>query len=72
MIDYISFIIPEESFPAIPKCIGIIRGFMHDGNHVEDYNSPEAVLLRVPDNYHCVDLSLYKVTLSRIPRLYSY
>ncbi|KAL8107889.1 anaphase-promoting complex subunit 4 [Apium graveolens] len=61
VIDYFSFIIPEESFPAIPKCIGMIRGFLHDGNHVEkDYNSPEAVLLRVPDNYHCVDLSLYK------------
>lgn len=61
VIDYISFIIPDESFSAIPKCIGIIRGFMHDGNDVEKgYNSAEAVLLRVPDNYHCVDLSLYK------------
>lgn len=61
VIDYISFLIPDESFSAIPKCIGIIRGFMHDGKDAEKvYNSPEAVLLRVPDNYHCVDLSLYK------------
>ncbi|WOG85226.1 hypothetical protein DCAR_0104414 [Daucus carota subsp. sativus] len=61
VIDYISFIIPDESFSAVPKCIGIIRGFMHDGNNEEtSYSSPETVLLCVPDNYHCVDLSLYK------------
>lgn len=61
-IDYISFQIPEESFPEIANCIGIARGFMNDLISVKKgYSSLEAVLLGVPDGYHCVDLSLYKV-----------
>ncbi|KAM3701765.1 hypothetical protein ACB098_05G198900 [Castanea mollissima] len=60
-IDYISFQIPEESFPEIANCIGIARGFMNDLISVKKgYSSLEAVLLGVPDGYHCVDLSLYK------------
>ncbi|KAK7842495.1 anaphase-promoting complex subunit 4, partial [Quercus suber] len=60
-IDYISFQIPEESFPEIANCIGIARGFMNDLISVKKgYFSLEAVLLGVPDGYHCVDLSLYK------------
>lgn len=35
---------------------------MHDlRNGEKGYNSLEAVLLCIPDGYHCVDLSLYKV-----------
>lgn len=30
-------------------------------NSIEESASLEAVLLSVPDGYHCVDLSLYKV-----------
>lgn len=65
VIDYISFRIPDESFSAFPNCIGIVRGFMHDHDRdsvEKEYNSLEAVLLCVPDDYHCVDLSLYKET----------
>lgn len=69
IIDYISFRIPDESFSALPNCIGIVRRFMH--NHGQDsvemgHNSLEAVLLCAPDGYHCVDLSLYKVNLQRL------
>ncbi|KAK9267431.1 hypothetical protein L1049_009857 [Liquidambar formosana] len=59
-IDYISFRIPDES-SDISNCIGIARGFMDDLSSVKKgYTSLEAVLLCVPDGYHCVDLSLYK------------
>lgn len=45
----------------------------HDRDFVEKgYNSLEAVLLCVPDDYHCVDLSLYKVNLKSVKILYSY
>ncbi|KAF8389342.1 hypothetical protein HHK36_026036 [Tetracentron sinense] len=61
LVDYISFRIPDESFSDMPNSIGIARGFMHDLSSVKKgYTSLEAVLLRVPDGYHCVDLSLYK------------
>lgn len=60
-IDYISFQIPDEPFPEIANSIGIVRGFMNDLINVKKgYASLEAVLLCVPDGYHCVDLSLYK------------
>ncbi|KAE7995578.1 hypothetical protein FH972_000358 [Carpinus fangiana] len=60
-IDYISFQIPDESFPEIANSIGIVRGFMNDLINVKKgYASLEAALLCVPDGYHCVDLSLYK------------
>ncbi|KAL7229393.1 hypothetical protein ACSBR2_007991 [Camellia fascicularis] len=61
LVDYISFRIPEDSFSNIRNCIGIARGFMHDLSSVKKGNaSLEAVLLSVPDGYHCVDLCLYK------------
>ncbi|CAL5324651.1 unnamed protein product [Camellia sinensis] len=54
LVDYISFRIPEDSFSNIRNCIGIARGFMHDLNSVKKGNaSLEAVLLSVPDGYHC-------------------
>ncbi|CAL5369490.1 unnamed protein product [Camellia sinensis] len=61
LVDYIFFRIPEDSFSNIRNCIGIARGFMHDLNSVKKGNaSLEAILLSVPDGYHCVDLCLYK------------
>ncbi|XVE87939.1 hypothetical protein DITRI_Ditri19aG0028900 [Diplodiscus trichospermus] len=59
-IDYISFQIPGDSSSDIANCIGISRGFMHSCNSAEGSASLEAILLSVPDGYHCVDLSLYK------------
>ncbi|XP_039008859.1 anaphase-promoting complex subunit 4-like [Hibiscus syriacus] len=60
-IDYISFQIPGDSSSNIANCIGISRGFMHSlSNRIEESASLEAILLSVPDGYHCVDLSLYK------------
>lgn len=61
VIDYISFQVPDESFSDIENCICIVRGFMHDADSLKKgYSSLEAVLLRVPVDYQCVDLSLYK------------
>ncbi|OMO76546.1 hypothetical protein CCACVL1_15575 [Corchorus capsularis] len=60
-IDYISFQIPGDSSSDIANCIGISRGFMHGlSNNNEESALLEAILLSVPDGYHCVDLSLYK------------
>ncbi|XP_020222654.1 anaphase-promoting complex subunit 4 [Cajanus cajan] len=60
-IDYISFQVPNECFSDIVNCICIVRGFMHDSHCLKQgYGSLEAVLLRVPVDYQCVDLSLYK------------
>ncbi|KAI9121353.1 hypothetical protein K1719_008386 [Acacia pycnantha] len=62
-IDYISFKIPDESFSDIENCICIVRGFMHDLECLKrGYSSLEAVLLCIPSDYRCVDLSLYKDT----------
>lgn len=59
--DYISFQVPDEAFPDIQNCIGIAKGFKQNSNNqTTDYTSLEAVLLSVPNGYHCVDLSLYK------------
>ncbi|CAN8325502.1 unnamed protein product [Cochlearia groenlandica] len=59
--DYISFQVPDESFPDIPNCIGIAKGFKQNSNNDENgYTSTEAVLLSVPNGYHCVDFSFYK------------
>ncbi|KAL5054337.1 hypothetical protein RYX36_035019 [Vicia faba] len=61
VIDYISFQVPNESFSDIENCICIVRGFMHDSDCLKkEYSSLEAVLLCVPVDYQCVDLSLYK------------
>ncbi|KAF5201447.1 Anaphase-promoting complex subunit [Thalictrum thalictroides] len=63
LVDYICFRIPGESFPDMPNSIGIARGFLRNINNAgKDYSSVEAVLLTVPEGYHCVDLSLYKET----------
>lgn len=63
LVDYICFRIPDESCTEMPSSVGIARGFMYDSSFVENGNtSLEAVLLRIPQGYHCVDLSLYKET----------
>ncbi|KAK7400487.1 hypothetical protein VNO78_11695 [Psophocarpus tetragonolobus] len=59
-IDYISFQVPDECFSDIVNCICIVRGFMHDSCLKKGCSSLEAVLLCVPVDYQCVDLSLYK------------
>ncbi|XP_076927308.1 anaphase-promoting complex subunit 4-like [Bidens hawaiensis] len=51
-VDYISFILPDESSSDLANCIVVTRCLMN--------NDLEAVLLCVPDGYCCVDLSLYK------------
>lgn len=62
-IDYVSFQVPDECFSDIINCICIVRGFMHDSHCLKKGCSTlEAVLLHVPVDYQCVDLSLYKVT----------
>ncbi|XP_012572497.1 anaphase-promoting complex subunit 4 isoform X3 [Cicer arietinum] len=61
VIDYISFQVPDESFSDIVNCICIVRGFMNDSDCLKKgYSTMEAVLLCVPVDYQCVDLSLYK------------
>ncbi|PIN07121.1 Anaphase-promoting complex (APC), subunit 4 [Handroanthus impetiginosus] len=61
LTDYTSFLVPDETFPNITNCIGIMRGLMHDMDNLKSgHSSLEVALLRVPDGYHCVDLSLYK------------
>lgn len=61
-IDYISFLVPNDSSLGTANCVGIARGFMHSLNGIkEGCDSLEATLLSVPEGYNCVDLSLYKV-----------
>lgn len=50
-VDYVSFRLPNEPSSDLANCIVVTRCLMHD---------LEAVLLCVPDDYQCVDLSLYK------------
>lgn len=60
-IDYISFLVPNDSSLGTANCIGVARRFMHSQNgKKEECDLLEATLLSVPDGYHCVDLSLYK------------
>ncbi|XP_024018902.1 anaphase-promoting complex subunit 4 isoform X2 [Morus notabilis] len=60
-VDYVSFQVPDDSFSNISNCVAIIRGFTHDSIAIKNgYTSLEALLLCLPDGYHCVDLSLYK------------
>ncbi|GKV41272.1 hypothetical protein SLEP1_g48828 [Rubroshorea leprosula] len=60
-IDYISFLVPNDSSLGTANCVGIARGFMHSLNGIkEGCDSLEATLLSVPEGYNCVDLSLYK------------
>lgn len=60
LVDYICFRIPDESMD-LTNCIGIIRGSTNTSSSIKDGNSAGAVLLCIPDGYHCIDLSLYKV-----------
>ncbi|KAI3466641.1 hypothetical protein Pfo_023304 [Paulownia fortunei] len=61
LIDYTSFMVPDETFPNITNCIGIARGLIHDLDNLKSrHNSLEVAVLHIPDGYHCVDLSLYK------------
>ncbi|XP_021902226.1 anaphase-promoting complex subunit 4 [Carica papaya] len=61
LIDYVSFQISEDSCRDVANCISIARGYMQNSSNVKKgYTSFEAVLLSIPDGYHCVDLSLYK------------
>ena len=51
-IDYISFEVPNESFPNITNCICMVRGFMHDLDSLKKgYSSLEAILLCVLIDY---------------------
>lgn len=62
--DYIAFQIQDDSFTDIANCIAIIRGFTHHLSSINmGYTSLESVLLCVPEGYHSVDLSLYKVQI---------
>ncbi|KAL2495099.1 Anaphase-promoting complex subunit 4 [Forsythia ovata] len=61
LTDYTCFKVPDDTFSNIANCVGIARGFIDDSCNLENgRTSFEAVLLRLPDGYHCVDLSLYK------------
>ncbi|KAL8171181.1 hypothetical protein V2J09_022985 [Rumex salicifolius] len=61
LMDYVSFRIPDGSFPNVRNCIGIVRGAVdHISNVGKGYSSLEALILSVPDGFECVDLSLYK------------
>ncbi|KAL2475420.1 Anaphase-promoting complex subunit 4 [Abeliophyllum distichum] len=61
LTDYTCFKVPDDTFSNIANCVGIARGFIDDSCNLENgRTSFEAVLLRLPDDYHCVDLSLYK------------
>ncbi|XP_010914780.1 anaphase-promoting complex subunit 4 isoform X2 [Elaeis guineensis] len=59
LVDYICFRIPDESMD-LTNCIGVIRGSTNTSSSIKDVSSPGAVLLCIPDGYHCIDLSLYK------------
>ncbi|KAK6133393.1 hypothetical protein DH2020_032857 [Rehmannia glutinosa] len=61
LTDYTSFMVPDETFPNFTNCIGVAKGLMHDQDNLKSgHHSLEVAVLRVPDGYHCVDLSLYK------------
>ncbi|GER57032.1 anaphase-promoting complex subunit 4 [Striga asiatica] len=61
LIDYTCFMVPNETFPNISNCIGIARGLISNlDNFKSGHSSLEIAVLHVPDDYNCVDLSLYK------------
>lgn len=67
LTDYTSFMVPDETFPNITNCIGVVRGLIHDADNLKSgHNSLEVALLRIPDGYCCADLSLYKVSITRL------
>ncbi|PKA49460.1 Anaphase-promoting complex subunit 4 [Apostasia shenzhenica] len=59
-MDYICFRVPNES-SDIPSCICILKGFACNSISVhEGSTNMSVVLLYLPKEYQCVDLSLYK------------
>ncbi|EPS73153.1 hypothetical protein M569_01601, partial [Genlisea aurea] len=61
LIDYISFMVPDGAFPDAKNCIGIVRRLPCVVENSKNGHSPlEFALLRAPDGYQFVDLSLYK------------
>ncbi|XP_078157741.1 transducin/WD40 repeat-like superfamily protein [Carex rostrata] len=61
LTDYTCFKVLDGSL-GLKNCIGIIRGFMTGLNPSMDREESclDAVLVHLPDQYECVDLSLYK------------
>ncbi|XP_015688990.1 anaphase-promoting complex subunit 4 isoform X1 [Oryza brachyantha] len=56
LTDYICFKIPEGSL-NLKNCIGVIKNF---SNSSSSRPSLSGCLLRIPDEYECIDVSLYK------------
>ncbi|GLT69894.1 hypothetical protein SLA2020_420070 [Shorea laevis] len=53
-IDYISFLVPNDSSLGTANCVGLARGFMHSLKSVKKgCDSLEATLPSVPDGYNC-------------------
>ncbi|XP_020574518.1 anaphase-promoting complex subunit 4-like [Phalaenopsis equestris] len=60
LLDYICFRIPDELLDSA-NCIGILKGLTcHSSSTDKGPTSIAAVLLRIPEGFQCVDLSLYK------------
>ncbi|XP_078157739.1 anaphase-promoting complex subunit 4-like isoform X3 [Carex rostrata] len=61
LTDYMCFKVLDGSL-GLKNCIGIIRGFMTGLNPSMDREELclDAVLVHLPDQFECVDLSLYK------------
>ncbi|KAK9130160.1 hypothetical protein Sjap_010647 [Stephania japonica] len=61
LLDYICFRMPENSLSDLNNYLVITRGLAHDPSVSQGGHAcTEALLLRVPSGYECVDLSLYK------------
>ncbi|CAA7408172.1 unnamed protein product [Spirodela intermedia] len=59
-VDYICFKIPDDSMDMI-NSIGIIKRFSsQSGTTEEGVSSLQAIVIRVPSDYECIDLSPYK------------
>ncbi|XP_039115424.1 anaphase-promoting complex subunit 4 isoform X1 [Dioscorea cayenensis subsp. rotundata] len=60
LVDYVCFRMPEESLELM-NYVGVIRGFSNYKDSIENGETgPDGVLLCIPDEYHCVDVALYK------------
>lgn len=61
LVDYVCFRMPEESLELM-NYVGVIRGFSNYKDSIENGETgPDGVLLCIPNEYHCVDVALYKV-----------
>ncbi|CAA6671065.1 unnamed protein product [Spirodela intermedia] len=59
-VDYICFKIPDDSMDMI-NSIGIIKRFSSQSGTIEEgVSSLQAIVIRVPSDYECIDLSPYK------------